>query len=182
MIILPQICSMWSRACRWRWGQRTAWAGAGVAQCATISAQTRPTWRTTLRKTTWTSVTSVQSAAKNSDPATLLRSTSNDCTTTSPSVVLSAQRYFHRGRRWKPTWKATRCSRSWRKATHWCSKCWCRPHPIMQNKISRAFNQISLLRTIKQKRTYQIGQLDCWLDCRRWLHFVAKRNLSWCPI
>ena len=153
MIILPQICSMWSRACRWRWGRRTAWAGAGVAQCATISAQTRPTWRTTLRKTTWTNVTSVQSAAKNSDPATLLRSTSNDCTTTSPSVVLSAQRYFPRGRRWKPTWKATLCSLSWRKATHWCSKCWCRPHRIMQNKISRAFNQISLLRTIKQKHT-----------------------------
>ena len=140
MIIFPQICYMWSRACQWRCGLRIAWVGVGVAQCATISVQIRQTWQTTLRKTTLTNATSVQSAARSLGPATLWKFTSNDCTMTSPSVVSSAQRYFPRGRRWKPTWKATLCSLSWRKATHWCSKCWCRPHRIMQNKISRAFN------------------------------------------
>ena len=155
MIIFPQIFYMWSRACQWRCGRRIAWVGVGVAQCAIISVQTRQTWRTTLRKTTSTNVTSVRSAAKSSGRGTPWKSTFSGCTTTSPSVASSAPKYSPQERRWKPTWRVTLCSRRWRwqKAIQWCSKCWCPPpHLLMQNKISCAFNQLSMLLAVGNLR------------------------------
>ena len=141
MITFPQICYMSSSRCQWRCERRIVRDGVGDAQCAIISVQIRQTWRTISRKTTSTNVTSVPSAVRSSGRATLWKSTFSDCTMTSPSVALSAPKCFLQERRWKPTWKVTLCSRRqrWRKAIQWCSKCWCPPLLLMQNKISPAF-------------------------------------------
>ena len=135
---------MWSRACQWRCGRRIAWVGVGVAQCAIISVQIRPTWRTTLRKTTSTNVTSVPSAVRSSGRATLWKSTFSDCTMTSPSAVWFARKCSPLGRRWKLTWKVILCSRSSRRVTRSCNKFWCHSHLTMLNKILCAFKRCHL--------------------------------------
>ena len=144
MITFPQISYMWSSRCLWRCGRRIVWAGVGVARCAIISAPTRQTWQTTSRRIILINVTSVRSAAKSLGRVTLLKSTSKDCTMTSPSAAWFARKCFPRGRHWKLTWKVILCSRSSRRVTQSCNKFWCHSHLTMLNKILCAFNRCHL--------------------------------------
>ena len=144
MITFPQISYMWSSRCLWRCGRRIVWAGVGVARCAIISAPTRQTWQTTSRRIILINATSVRSAAKSLGRVTLLKSTSKDCTMTSPSAAWFARKCFPRGRHWKLTWKVILCSRSSGRVIRSCNKFWCHSHLTMLNKILCAFKRCHL--------------------------------------